>query len=506
MRDCVSRRRRRPFLRWIFPSAAVLGVLVSLTSFVIHYKNGGGNDDNNFRPAAVGKKIRKKNDGGININAVDDGPVDDTWLNETIQSISKPWIPKTNMDWCVVDRRGSGSSSSSSSSSSKRTAGVEDKGEDYEKDRGLWFVKNYKAASSTGAGITARIAHTSVAAVDAVDDNKSRISTLTDGMIDTSNNSTAATTEQSKTAMPPHCIYHASHDFADSGRHKQLHSRDKEHSFMWTIVRHPVERVLSGYSYFRAAPGRADRTLNLDEELMMYASPERSAQVRLLDTSPNSWTTSSSMSSGADKENKDSSVSLDTGRIDPSTAARIIHGSIMESYDFIGVQDRMEESLAVLKLLLDLDDSWDVVVLPSKRSRGGGDGSPSYTRSPTGKCIKLFPLELNYTLQSSTIHFFDNDFLDVQNNHDVLLYKAANRALDLTIEQIGRTVVQNESDRQQRMIKLAYDVCLRNAKFPCSSEGKLQLGLSKDSCYHEDWGCGFHCVDELKRRHGDLNN
>mmetsp|Transcript_23470 Transcript_23470/g.55606 ORF Transcript_23470/g.55606 Transcript_23470/m.55606 type:complete len:506 (-) Transcript_23470:294-1811(-) len=505
MKDFFNPRRRRQFLRWMFPSAAVLLILVSLTSFVIDYKNsGGGNDDNNFLLAGVGKKIRKKNGGGININAVDDGPVDDTWLNKTIQSISKPWIPKTNMDWCVVDGR---SRDSGIGNNSKRTSDIEkDQPEGYNKNRGLWFVKNYKAASSTGAGITARIAHTSVAAVDAVDDNKSRISTLTDGMIDTSNNSTAATTEQSKTAMPPHCIYHASHDFADSGRHKQLHSRDKEHSFMWTIVRHPVERVLSGYSYFRAAPGRADRTLNLDEELMMYASPERSAQVRLLDTSPNSWTTSSSMSSGADKENKDSSVSLDTGRIDPSTAARIIHGSIMESYDFIGVQDRMEESLAVLKLLLDLDDSWDVVVLPSKRSRGGGDGSPSYTRSPTGKCIKLFPLELNYTLQSSTIHFFDNDFLDVQNNHDVLLYKAANRALDLTIEQIGRTVVQNESDRQQRMIKLAYDVCLRNAKFPCSSEGKLQLGLSKDSCYHEDWGCGFHCVDELKRRHGDLNN
>ena len=61
--------------RWIFPSAAVLVVLASLSSVVIDcFKNFGGggniNDKHRSAVAAVGKKIRKEDNREIHIDSV----------------------------------------------------------------------------------------------------------------------------------------------------------------------------------------------------------------------------------------------------------------------------------------------------------------------------------------------------------------------------------------------------------------------------------------------------
>jgi hypothetical protein len=118
-----------------------------------------------------------------------------SWWESYVDYVARPFPQRRdNHSWCVME----------SSSSSKNDDNKE----------GLWFVKNYKAASSSGAGITARMAHT------------------VGGRIQ----------------QPTPCFYRASHDFADSGGH--THGRNRRHSLLWSIVRRPASRVLSGFFYF----------------------------------------------------------------------------------------------------------------------------------------------------------------------------------------------------------------------------------------------------------------
>jgi hypothetical protein len=291
---------------------------------------------------------------------------------------------------------------------------------------GLLFVKNYKAASSTGAGITVHMAHTI----------RARTATI---------NSTT-------------CSYRASHAFADDGDH--TNPRHTDRSWLWTIVRHPASRVWSGYFYFRDGPRQPANAANV----RMYAQSEKSAQVAYLDTWRNDW---------------DATVL-------PNPAAARIQRSILHAYDFVAIQERMDESLVVLKMLLDLED-FDIIVLPAKQSG-------SYAMGPNGSCRIVNPTRSLPELED----YFKTDFPN--NNYDYLLYAAANRSLDTTIDiTLGRERVAQEVQKHKRLQRFAQGKCRPEAFFPCSSTGKLQLAASKESCYHQDWGCGYQCLDRLAR-------
>jgi hypothetical protein len=61
-----------------------------------------------------------------------------------------------------------------------------------------------------------------------------------------------------------------------------------------------------------------------------------------------------------------------------------------------------------------------------------------------------------------------------QNNPDYLLYAAVNRSLDLMIAKLGRQRIEEGVRQLRRMQSLAEERCLKEAIFPCSSEGKWQ--------------------------------
>lgn len=366
---------------------------------------------------------------GAGIQEAKVGGAADEWFDRTVVRISRAWPRKKDMDWCIIIKDEEGAK------------GREDAAEDRDQAplSGLLFVKNYKAASSTGASITARVAYTAGREISGNQSNSSF-----------------------------HCDYHASHDFADSGSLKV--KRNTRQSFLWTIVRHPTERVMSGFAYFRAGPRQA----TTDANIIAYGESERSAQVQMLDTT-------SVVTAGR--------VVTDLNR---HAATRRIHTSILQAYDFIAVQDRMDESLAVLKLLLDLQNSWDVIVLSSKRVG-------SWDRSPTGKCLLLKSLP-DHAVSPQVRDYLAKNFSDPQRNYDVLLYAAINRSLDMTIDRLGRRVVEEEVERQRRLQQVAHYSCRSEAMFPCSTGGKLQLQAAKESCYQKDWGCGHACLDRMRQQ------
>jgi hypothetical protein len=87
--------------------------------------------------------------------------------------------------------------------------------------------------------------------------------------------------------------------------------------------------------------------------------------------------------------------------------------------------------LAVLQLLLDLEDS-DMMVFSSK-SAGG------WTWNWTKPYTSYFQIP-KPNLPPRVVYYLQNDF--TRDNHDFLLYAAANRSLALTMDQLGRAKVK----------------------------------------------------------------
>lgn len=160
----------------------------------------------------------------------------------------------------------------------------------------------------------------------------------------------------------------------------------------------------------------------------------------------------------------------------------MLQEEILTNYDFLGVTDRMVESLAVMTLLWDLKAS-DVIVLSAKQS-GGYDAMkecfliPKHTRTPN---MDTFFASPTYAHQ----------------NPDMLLYYAAIQRLEYTIDHLGYDLVQERAGQIHALRELVETKCRDEAIFPCSATGEAQHWKSDSNCYEKDSGCGYPCVDRV---------
>ena len=154
---------------------------------------------------------------------------------------------------------------------------------------------------------------------------------------------------------------------------------------------------------------------------------------------------------------------------------------IIEQYDFIVVVERMDESLVVLQLVLGVD-AGDLLTIDSK--------TQGYVMGQTG-CFKLAKSHVSPRVKE----YLSSDEWYAQNYGDYLLHAAANASLDMTIETLGRTRVEEAVKEFRRMKAMANEQCAARAVFPCSNEGVDQRNLT--NCYHDDQGCGYQCIDDL---------
>jgi hypothetical protein len=77
---------------------------------------------------------------------------------------------------------------------------------------------------------------------------------------------------------------------------------------------------------------------------------------------------------------------------------------------------------------------------------------------------------------------------------DRMLWQAANRSLDLTIDSLGRDTVEYNLRLYQEAKSKAQEVCLPKTRFPCSIGGKYS---NVTDCMWNDSGCGMDCLDEV---------
>jgi len=160
---------------------------------------------------------------------------------------------------------------------------------------------------------------------------------------------------------------------------------------------------------------------------------------------------------------------------------------ILDQYDFIGINERFDESLVVLRLLLGLN-AGDILYVSSKRN-GGYDGGAM------GGCKKI-PKRVKWPEMEDYVSSY---YWKRRYTFSNALYAAANRSLDLTIEKIGRAKFDKALSEHKRLMALVDEKCASTAVFPCSSDGEPQLEASIKNCYKFDYGCGYPCIDTIMK-------
>jgi hypothetical protein len=309
--------------------------------------------------------------------------------------------------------------------------------------RGLIYIKTYKASSSTLEGISLSIAHNVARRIQ--------------------------NSSSSGSGRP--CIHYNRHIFQDFG---QLQYRTAP-SLLWTMIRHPMKRDLSCYYFFHVSRKPNVTVTDDDSKLIGTIEEYKSFQTRYLLP----WET--------DPFKKDDGFMTTTR---PKNAISQMQHSIMDEYDFIGLVERMDESLAIMVLLWGLEPT-DVIVLSAKQSGGYDDGG-----GIKGRCNKIVkpppasPRLEEYMKTQHPIH-----------HTDYLLWDAVNLSLDRTIQTLGKERVQQVVEQIRFLKRLAERSCQHIAQFPCNSNGELQLRLAESSCYVQDAGCGYKCVDKIMQRY-----
>jgi hypothetical protein len=263
------------------------------------------------------------------------------------------------------------------------------------------------------------------------------------------------------------CRHYGEHQFGDTKAHAE---RDQP-SLLWTFVRHPQARDVSFFFHF----GVARHNVKPDSftAFKEFALKNRGRQTKYLKPS-----------------SKGGNQMLDPKNLrhNEQKAGRFI-SRLLEHYDFIGLTERMPESLAVMTLLWDLDPT-DVIVFAAKQS-GSYD-----TAGWGGKCVmmqKALLTEENRNLLLSPEY--------LTGNVDFLLYAAAEASLDRTTQALGADTVQKRTTLIRQLQLLAEERCRSKVVFPCSETGVYQNELALSNCYHSDVGCGYSCVDQVMKEY-----
>lgn len=301
--------------------------------------------------------------------------------------------------------------------------------ETVEPNAGLLFVKVPKCASSNGMGVTLRIA-----------DTLGRRKFPRPG-----SNTTKA------------CPARYRHGYA-AANDNQYDKRLSKKSALWSMLRHPASRLESAYFFYQVSRRNQEAT---EEGMLNYMNQTtfKSFLIKYL-----------RLKKYGSREEE-------------------IH-HLIHNYDFLGISERMEESMVVLAMLLRVPLT-DVVVLNSKTSGGYDDG-----RTHKG-CVKLKPKFTTPRVDE----FLRGDFL--RDNADYLLYQAANISLDRTIEKLGRDKVTAGVLRYRRLTEDNEMACRQKAIYPCPITLQNHAMQSKKDCYFSDAGCGHKCTDEALRKESD---
>jgi len=344
-------------------------------------------------------------------------------LNDIATTLARTFTPTRYTDWCTHDNYLKNTNTSSPFFLVNPT--------------GLLYVKTPKTGSSTIAGVLQRVSRRG-------------------------------------TGVP--CDHLVQHVFG-AGRH--YGNRNPRRSLLISSIREPAERAMSRVFYRHVSIKNKDPTdenvrFLLDQTSSQYGAVSQGQggfqtnYLALHDITPWShWT----------KERPNHVM-------DPDKVISIVK-EIMDGFDIIILKERLEESLVVLQLLLEVDIG-DIL---STSSKVGG----MYTFHKKLGCVHLTKSFISPVIQE----YLDSSTWLAQNYGDYLLYKTVNISLDSTIQFLGTKRVEQGIAKYRHLMELGLNHCDPYVIFPCSANGTDQHDLARQSCYNLDEGCGYQCLNEL---------
>jgi hypothetical protein len=384
------------------------------------------------------------------------------WWESLVDDVAQPWTA-----WTASGTRTSFLSSHShtnngdnnSDNNSSKTIDpfqwcVVPGSQEYHPRAGIYFVKVPKSGSTTCASVSMQIAQN--VATRRQQQNQQHYY----------NNTTTATTT---TTSSSRCRLRFHHGFDYAHRQAPF--------FLWTVIRDPVSRLKSHYFFGKVSRGRKAPS---PRAMMIFADLHVNYQLSYLSHLESHGNQPRYKLQGRERYMNTNQ----TTRNETATREEIVfwlQNDVMDAYHFIALAERMEESMVVLQLLFQLEPI-DMIVLSSKQVGGYDDGAYNKT------CFRIQP----------PVHFPNVDaYLNKEfkvDNYDFFLHAVVNRSLDLTIDALGRDLVERHVQQHKALHAYASEQCQSQAIFPCSNNGTLQREASSKSCLYGDMGCGYQCV------------
>ena len=305
------------------------------------------------------------------------------------------------------------------------------------------------------------------------------------------------------------CVHRSMHG---SALGLEYDKRDPRKSFLFSLVRDPTKRAISEFFHFAVSMQQVEPTdanfrrfLNMPHlehkylyDLMVknYTPNEGRARQEYLHT--HNLTNFAQLqkkfrqSQGQQQQQQGRGVMprpkefvqhMKLG----STSIPTVVEDILDGYNFIAITERMDESLIVLQMLLNLT-THDILYTRARSSQTFSNG-PARDRP----CIYIQPSFLTPSMQQ----FFDSPEWKHTIRGDLLLYQAANASLDRTIEALGTEEFEAKLQALRTGLKLAEEHCKGRIVNQCSAGGE-RTPFTNTTCYIWGEGCDHDCLNDLK--------
>jgi hypothetical protein len=283
--------------------------------------------------------------------------------------------------------------------------------------------------------------------------------------------------------------------------------RDKSQSYLFTFIREPTKRAISDFYYHKVTRNNVEPTFANFKNGIKNKSRMKNFKIRglggyqlqYIQIHPGTNTTSSSTSTSQEEQSTPllpeytfyNEQQYTTKIQNPKLLYQTVENTIND-YDFVGVADRVGESLVVLSFLLDLtvteisnvnsrmSGSYADIVLDTATSNDGDDSIEE------GKCVKIVKPNITPEMQK----YIDSDEWKASIAGDILLHKLVNDKLDYTITNvIGKDRFDKRLQKYislNKHLELCGKYCSR-----CSLEGEFRSKVPR--------ACGV-CIDMIRKK------
>ncbi|KAL7577566.1 hypothetical protein ACA910_015094 [Epithemia clementina (nom. ined.)] len=291
------------------------------------------------------------------------------------------------------------------------------------------------------------------------------------------------------------CIHRSMHGNALG---LEYDKRDRNKSFLFSLIRHPTKRAISQFFHFGVSFNRADPT---DASFKNFLSSPSLEHYYLYDLSVTNYTQNwmaakksflrmhkfsneTELENFLNRERPLAKLYKQHMKIGKTPVTKVVQ-DIIDGYDFIAITERMDESLVAMQMLLNLTTK-DILYT---RARGSGTFSNGPPKKP---CVYIQPSFLTPGMKE----YFESPEWQHTIRGDLLLYKAASASLDRTIQALGQELFQQNLHAFQAGMKLAEVHCKGRVRTSCTDGGD-PIPPANRTCYIWGEACDHECLDDL---------